>query len=48
MARPAYDFINLSLEHELTEWLLERGYAGMAVNGYRLAEAVACIFAERL
>ncbi|GJH64786.1 hypothetical protein ECZC04_53460 [Escherichia coli] len=27
MARSDYDIINLSLEHELNEWLAERGYA---------------------
>ncbi len=26
MARSDYDFINLSLGHELNEWLAERGY----------------------
>lgn len=30
MARSDYDIINLSLEHELNEWLAERGYAGLA------------------
>lgn len=30
MARSDYDFINLSLEHELNEWLAEKGYAGQA------------------
>ncbi len=32
MARSDYDIINLSLEHELNEWLAERGYAGLADN----------------
>ncbi|BDB51069.1 hypothetical protein R5G_45150 [Escherichia coli] len=32
MARSDYDIINLSLEHELNEWLAERGYAGQAGN----------------
>ncbi|OSL35633.1 hypothetical protein EAQG_03872 [Escherichia coli TA464] len=35
-----YDFINLSIEHELNEWLAERGYAGLADNRNRLAEVV--------
>ncbi|EGM9481905.1 hypothetical protein ABIX81_005165, partial [Escherichia coli] len=42
MARSDYDFINLSPEHELNEWLAERGYAGLADNRNRLAEVVAC------
>ncbi len=33
MARSDYDFINLSLGHELNEWLAERGYAGQAPTG---------------
>ncbi|HCQ8909725.1 hypothetical protein OTG70_26260 [Escherichia coli] len=40
MARSDYDIINLSLEHELNEWLAERGYAGLADNRNRLAEVV--------
>ncbi len=32
MARSDYDIINLSLEHELNEWLAERGYAGLVDN----------------
>lgn len=36
MARSDYDIINLSLEHELNEWLAERGYAGLADNRNRL------------
>ncbi|EKP1510909.1 hypothetical protein P3F47_003743 [Escherichia coli] len=40
MAKSDYDFINLSLEHELNEWLAERGYAGQADNRNRLAEVV--------
>ncbi len=40
MARSDYDFINLSLGHELNEWLAERGYAGQADNRNRLAEVV--------
>ena len=40
MARSDYDFINLSLGHELNEWLGERGYAGQADNRNRLAEVV--------
>lgn len=40
MARSDYDFINLSLEHELNEWLAEKGYAGQAGNRNRLAEVV--------
>lgn len=32
MARSDYDIINLSLEHELNEWLAERGYTGLADN----------------
>ncbi|HAW7792123.1 TPA: hypothetical protein JLL44_004694 [Escherichia coli] len=28
MTRLDYDFINLSLEHEMNEWLAERGYVG--------------------
>ncbi|HEI3798938.1 TPA: hypothetical protein SI430_003316 [Escherichia coli] len=42
MARSDYDFINLSLKHELNEWLAERGYAGQADNRNRLAEVVTC------
>lgn len=42
MARSDYDIINLSLEHELNEWLAERGYAGQADNRSRLAEVVTC------
>ncbi|MBB2403484.1 hypothetical protein HEL22_022350 [Escherichia sp. 14.0993] len=30
MTRLDYDFINLSLEHEMNEWLAERGYVGQA------------------
>lgn len=37
MARSDYDIINLSLEHELNEWLAERGYAGLVDNRNRLA-----------
>ncbi len=33
MARSDYDFINLSLGHELNEWLAERGYAGQRITG---------------
>jgi hypothetical protein len=33
MARSDYDIINLSLEHELNEWLAERGYAGLGITG---------------
>ena len=40
MARSDYDIINLSLEHELNEWLAERGYAGLVDNRNRLAEVV--------
>ncbi|EAB0668747.1 hypothetical protein ABV178_005048 [Escherichia coli] len=40
MARSDYDIINLSLKHELNEWLTERGYAGLADNRNRLAEVV--------
>ena len=40
MARSDYDFINLSLEHELNEWLAERGDTGLADNWDRLAEVV--------
>ncbi|PEH74076.1 hypothetical protein [Edwardsiella tarda] len=40
MARSDYDIINLSLEHELNEWLAKRGYAGLADNRNRLAEVV--------
>lgn len=40
MVRSDYDIINLSLEHELNEWLAERGYAGLADNRNRLAEVV--------
>ena len=32
--------INLSLEHELNEWLAERGYAGLAYNRNRVVEVV--------
>ncbi len=32
MARSDYEIINLSLKHELNEWLTERGYAGQADN----------------
>ena len=39
MARSDYDIINLSLEHELNEWLAERGYAGLVDNRNRLASA---------
>lgn len=35
MARSDYDIINLSLEHELNEWLAERGYAGLVDNRNR-------------
>ncbi|NJZ74388.1 hypothetical protein GTJ93_15890 [Escherichia coli] len=42
MARSEYDFINLSLEHELNEWLAERGYAVLAYNRNRVAEVVTC------
>ena len=42
MARSDYDIINLSPEHELNEWLAERGYAGLADNRKRLAEVVTC------
>ena len=42
MARSDYDIINLSLEHELNEWLAERGYAGLADNRNRLVEVVTC------
>lgn len=40
MARSDYDIINLSLEHELNEWLAERGYAGLAYNRNRVVEVV--------
>ena len=40
MARSDYDIINLSPEHELNEWLAERGYAGQADNRNRVAEIV--------
>ncbi|HAV9178496.1 TPA: hypothetical protein JLF08_002315 [Escherichia coli] len=40
MARSDYEIINLSLKHELNEWLAERGYAGLADNRNRLAEVV--------
>lgn len=40
MARSDYDIINLSLEHELNEWLAEGGYAGQADNRNRVAEIV--------
>ncbi|WP_126680352.1 hypothetical protein [Escherichia coli] len=40
MARSDYDIINLSLEHELNEWLAERGYAGLADNRNRVVEVV--------
>ena len=40
MARSDYDIINLSLEHELNEWLAERVYAGLADNRNRLEEVV--------
>ncbi|EFA3982860.1 hypothetical protein [Escherichia coli] len=40
MARSDYDFINLSLGHELNEWLAERGYARQANNRNRVAEVV--------
>ncbi|EPE0186112.1 TPA: hypothetical protein ACYZ9P_004561, partial [Escherichia coli] len=40
MARSDYEIINLSLKHELNEWLTERGYAGLADNRNRLAEVV--------
>lgn len=40
MARSDYDIINLSLEHELNEWLAERGYAGLVDNRNRPAEVV--------
>lgn len=40
MARSDYDFINLSLEHELNEWLTERGYAGLTDNRDWLTEVV--------
>ncbi|HBN7151556.1 TPA: hypothetical protein L3392_002020 [Escherichia coli] len=40
MARSDYDIINLSLEHELNEWLAERDYAGLVDNRNRLAEVV--------
>ncbi|EFB4630576.1 hypothetical protein ACNJ0F_004788 [Escherichia coli] len=40
MARSDYDIINLSLEHELNEWLAERGYAGLVDNRNRLAEVI--------
>lgn len=42
MARSEYDFINLSLEHELNEWLAERGYAVLAYNRNRVTEVVTC------
>ncbi|HGF2091834.1 TPA: hypothetical protein ACV73J_005483 [Escherichia coli] len=40
MARSDYDIVNLSLEHELNEWLAEIGYAGLVDNRNRLAEVV--------
>ena len=40
MPRSDYDFIDLSQEHELNEWLSERGYAGQVDNRIRLAEVV--------
>ncbi|MCV5445576.1 hypothetical protein OFN46_28705, partial [Escherichia coli] len=40
MARSDDDIINLSLEHELNEWLAESGYAGLADNRNHLAEVV--------
>ncbi|EIH5450928.1 TPA: hypothetical protein KI771_RS25165 [Escherichia coli] len=40
MARSDYDIINQSPEHELNEWLAERGYAGQADNRNRVAEIV--------
>ncbi len=40
MARSDYDIINLSLEHELNEWLAERGYAGLADNRKRQRSTV--------
>lgn len=33
MARSDYDFINLSPEHELNEWLAERGYVDWRITG---------------
>lgn len=42
MARSDYDFINLSLEYELNEWLAERGYGGQVGNRNRVAEVVTC------
>lgn len=40
MERSDYDFITLSPEHELNEWLVERGYASQEDNRNRLAETV--------
>ncbi|MFP1453445.1 hypothetical protein ACLB1N_30075 [Escherichia coli] len=39
MARSDYDIINLSLKHELNEWLTER-LCDLADNRNRLAEVV--------